>query len=508
MSTGEKAERTWLLQTPEGTAGPFPLAKLSQLAHQGVVNKASLLKQSTSHPWIRASQIPAIFEAPRPSEQSAKPAIATTTDPPSSTPSTPPPALGPPLTAMNRLTRPMDFSVDEAPPPIPRRIGAETAQLQFTPIVLASLVAGLAVTVLLLAGMFQFHSDSDSKREYSTEELVTRTKKSVVTVTTSDGSGSGFVIADRIVATNYHVIADSDASEIEVYFPDGEPNLRGPFKAELVGELPGRDLALLRLSFSPPVLVLDSEHDFRRGQDVVVIGSPGFSGGRDVLPNAVTKGVLSSETQLDGERFYQLSLAVNPGNSGGPVFGMDGRVIGVVTRKSLTEEAIGFCSPARDLAKLLANHASSGYKPSLHVAPEHNARRVLRKVSKSMWALTIVAFVKFESLSSIDEKLVREMHVKNFVPTENNLIDDLLLENETLSMDLERLTTDQNLAERLRTDIKFLLRSHASVNALFLDEGGSVGRLFDALPGRWEQFREQLRRVDASLPLGLDLKTD
>lgn len=503
MSTGEKSERTWLLQTPEGLAGPFALAQLSQLALQGTVNKASLLRESTSNTWIRASQIPAIFETQLSSEQPRMRSLAANTNQPVFTPTRPTPSI-----ATKPLSQLTNFPAAQAPPPIPKRIVAQPARIQLTPTAIASVVAGVAVTGLLLVGLFQINSNSVGKREYSTEELVTRTKKSVVTVTTPAGSGSGFVIANRIVATNYHVIADADASEIEVYFPDGDPNLRGPFKAELVGELPGRDLALLRLSFSPPVLELDSKHGFRRGQDVVVIGSPGILGGQDVLPNAVTKGVLSSETQLDGEEFYQLSLAINPGNSGGPVFGMDGRVIGVVTLKSNAEEAMGFCSPARDLAKLLAYHSNSGYTPSPQASPEHNARKVLREVSKSMWALTIVASLKFESLSSEGEEQARAMIVKNFVPTENNLIDDLILENVTLSTELEKLTLDQRLSAPLRTNIKSLLGTHDSLNALFLDEGSSVGHLFDTLPNRWKQFREQLRRVDATLPLGLDLETE
>lgn len=510
MSTGEKSERTWSLQTPEGLAGPYTLAHLSQLAHQGAVNKASLLRESTSNTWVRASQIPAIFEARLPIERPAKSSLAAKSNQPAptSTSSLSNPSTATPSTATKPLSQHTNSPTGQVPPPIPKRNIAQSTPIQSTPTVIASVVAAVAVTGLLLVGLFQLNSNSGGKREYSTEELVTRTKKSVVTVTSPDRTGSGFVIADRIVATNYHVIADSDISEIEVYFPDGEPNLRGPFKAELVGELPGRDLALLRLGFSPPVLELDSKHDFRRGQDVVVIGSPVVLGGQDVLHNAVTRGVLSSETKLDGEEFYQLSIAINPGNSGGPVFGMDGRVIGVVTLKSNAEEAMGFCSPARDLAKLLADHSSSGYKPSPQVSPEHNARKVMREVSKSMRALTMVAFLKFESLTSEGEEQARAMIVKNFVPTENNLIDDLILENVTLSTELERLTLDQRLSAPLRTNIKSLLGTHDSLNTLFLDEGSSVGHLLDTLPNRWKQFREQLRRVDATLPLGLDLETE
>ncbi len=71
----------------------------------------------------------------------------------------------------------------------------------------------------------------------------------------------------------------------------------------------------------------------------------GLFNGRDILPNAVARGVVSSEHPLFGEPRYQLDMAINGGNSGGPVIGMDGRVVGVVVAKSRSEEGIGFAFP-------------------------------------------------------------------------------------------------------------------------------------------------------------------
>ncbi len=94
-------------------------------------------------------------------------------------------------------------------------------------------------------------------------------------------------------------------------FPDGPVGNNGPFKAELIAEQPKRDLALLRIAYAAPIVKVDATHNFRRGQDVVIIGSPGLGGGGRLLPNAVARGVLSSETNLNGQDLYQLSLAVN-----------------------------------------------------------------------------------------------------------------------------------------------------------------------------------------------------
>ncbi len=91
-----------------------------------------------------------------------------------------------------------------------------------------------------------------------------------------------------------------------------------------------------------------SEYTFRKGEDVTVIGNPG-AGGELILENAISRGLMSTKTSLEGQRYYQLGIAVNPGNSGGPVFNSSGDVIGVVTRKSAEQEALAFCIPVEDL---------------------------------------------------------------------------------------------------------------------------------------------------------------
>ena len=210
----------------------------------------------------------------------------------------------------------------------------------------------------------------------STEDLVSRTKESVALISTPTGTGSGFVVAEGVIATNYHVIADCDADAIQVQFPDGRADVKSPMDATLIAEAPERDLALLRIARKVPKVDIDTTHTFRRGQDVVVIGSPGVFRGQALLENAVTKGVLSSEVDIEGYNHYQLSLPVNSGNSGGPVFGMDAKVIGVVVSKSLAEDAISFCIPAADLVSLINDASANGFKATERVVAEQSNARV------------------------------------------------------------------------------------------------------------------------------------
>ena len=129
-----------------------------------------------------------------------------------------------------------------------------------------------------------------------------------------------------------------------MHFPSAEAAKKGPYTAELVYEDPKRDLAFLAVKTDLPAIQVASSYTFRKGEDVTVIGNPGL--GEDaVLENAISRGLMSTKTTLEGSSFYQLSISVNPGNSGGPVFDSHGQVIGVVTLKSSKQEALAFSIP-------------------------------------------------------------------------------------------------------------------------------------------------------------------
>ena len=137
----------------------------------------------------------------------------------------------------------------------------------------------------------------------------------------SRGIGSGFIIsADGYVLTNAHVVAD--ASEVTVKLTD-----RREFAAKVIGVDKRSDVALIKIAATglPTVHFGDSKR-LRPGQWVVAIGSPfGFE-------NSVTAGVVSATARPLDETyvpFIQTDAAVNPGNSGGPLFDVDGEVIGI-----------------------------------------------------------------------------------------------------------------------------------------------------------------------------------
>ena len=188
------------------------------------------------------------------------------------------------------------------------------------------------------------------------EAIVAETDSSVVIVSHSFGTGSGFCVDTQLgyIATNFHVVAWANGSN-DIKVIRGTGFFAGvPVQGEVVYCDERYDLAILRApvaAIMSPLKLASGEP--RKGQDVLVIGSPGTGNGR-VLPNSVTRGIISNITRLDdGATYYQLDAAVNPGNSGGPVLDRMGRVIGVVTLKLPDHEGVAFAVPASALAEAI-----------------------------------------------------------------------------------------------------------------------------------------------------------
>ncbi len=172
----------------------------------------------------------------------------------------------------------------------------------------------------------------------------------------SDSSGSGFVIsADGLIVTNNHVIEDATGLVVAL---NGRQ-----FEAEVVGQDPATDLALLKIEPEEALdfLPLADSDALRVGDWIMVIGSPLR------LENSVSVGVVSAKARSINitadpslEKFIQTDAAINFGNSGGPLVNLTGAVVGIATAINYSAENIGFAVPSNTLKTILPQLRDSG----------------------------------------------------------------------------------------------------------------------------------------------------
>jgi serine protease Do len=171
------------------------------------------------------------------------------------------------------------------------------------------------------------------------------------------GMGSGFIVdADGYVVTNHHVI--EHAEEIQVILNDGER-----YDAELVGSDSKTDLAVLKIDADEPLPFArfgDSDST-RIGDWVIAIGNPFGLGG------TATTGIVSARGRdiHSGpfDDFLQIDAPINQGNSGGPLFDLSGRVIGINTAiysPNGGNVGIGFAIPAKQATPIIEQLKTSG----------------------------------------------------------------------------------------------------------------------------------------------------
>lgn len=167
----------------------------------------------------------------------------------------------------------------------------------------------------------------------------------VYKVTHAGGSGSCFYLKSHdLFVTNYHVV--SGFHEVAIHDND-----RNPYLARVVLVNPALDIALMVVDgdFSQlPELSLAADDALEIGGKVSVAGYPYG------MPFTVTEGSVSSPKQLmDGKYYIQTDAAVNPGNSGGPIFNENNEVVGVTVSKFSNADNMGFGIRVEALRKLL-----------------------------------------------------------------------------------------------------------------------------------------------------------
>ncbi len=173
-----------------------------------------------------------------------------------------------------------------------------------------------------------------------------------------EAKGSGFLIdANGIVVTNNHVV--KGATSVMVTLDSG-----ASYKAKVIGTDPRTDLAVLKVKADHPLpfIALGNSSDVEPGQWVIAVGNPFGLGG------SVTAGIVSARGRDIGEgpydSFIQVDAPINRGNSGGPLFTQDGKVVGVNTAilsPTGGSVGIGFAIPSNTVKDVVAQIQKSGH---------------------------------------------------------------------------------------------------------------------------------------------------
>ncbi len=159
----------------------------------------------------------------------------------------------------------------------------------------------------------------------------------------TDGIGSGFIVSeDGLIATNLHVIGEARRIQIEMH--DGKTHVVTAIHASDTH----LDLALLKIDAKGlKPLPLGDSAKVRQGDPIVAMGAP------EGLGFSIVQGVLSATRDIDGQDMLQVAVPIEKGNSGGPLLDMQGRVLGILTLKSLKTDNLGFAMPVNLLKTLI-----------------------------------------------------------------------------------------------------------------------------------------------------------
>jgi S1-C subfamily serine protease len=456
----------WYYRQTAAEFGPYTGAQLRQLAQSGRITAATLVRPGKNGDWILASQVKSLWVADRP--KAARVA------------NVPPPLPSRPSSSAARATAPGDSQ------PVARAHPQRKKA--------AILIGACLGVVLLVAGLLVYLAAARAKRAVaatagasdaaeqspavvagqmgqppaqaalpannpaaghgaglSTEQIVARCESAVALIKGRVSSGTGFLIAPDVLVTNKHVLSHELIDLVEVYFPSAKAAEQGPFKPTLLLEDEKQDLSVLRVKTNLKPVTLARNYQFRRGQEITVIGSPGLGGGA-LLQNAVSRGVMSTEINIHGLPYYQLGISINPGNSGGPAFDSDAQVIGVVTLKASEKEGLGFCIPVaevrrlRDRLQTVTQHEIDLMQAMHRLRVTYRSIALLGQAYKSGMRLYVSAMqTAIDQQQGADAGLSA---VQDKVQSKLQSIDHVLL--GVLRSEIPHITSDPNVSEPTR----------------------------------------------------------
>jgi S1-C subfamily serine protease len=500
----------WFLRSGAREYGPYSSKQLKKLADEGRIVPESLVRPADAKKWTRASKIKNLFADPASKpvvlEESSTSASGTVADETAS--------------AIDEASRgfysdqsesnfqnaiagesegqesdlPIKVDMDEplafADRKTPRRSWRGLAR----PSRIALGGAAMTLLVMALAGYLA----SSGARTLTTEEVVASSEASVAFIKGGLSTGTGFLIKEGVVATNRHVIEGELAGDIAVHFPSAPVDKRGPYTAEILYVDDDIDFALLAVEAPLPPLRCASDHTFRRGQEVLIIGNPGVST-ELVLENAVSHGIMSTKATVEGRQYNQLSTSINSGNSGGPVLNQSGAVIGMVTLKAAQKEGIAFSLPVESIVASLSEANSLSPDEIAAIQSLHRARAVFKHIDRcgrmykfGMGAYADVMEIAIDGGRSANDGLAI---ARGGMESKIAVFDAALVDN--LQSELAAISTDSQLSDSTRQRFIDLWTNYLELKSYVDNPRGSYNSYRD----KYRQLSDDRDRLAESLKL-------
>ena len=233
---------------------------------------------------------------------------------------------------------------------------------------LVSSISGIEQTLPL-----RLVSQEDRSRQFASQPAVS--------------SGTGWIGEYGLVVTNFHVVQDADT--ITVFFDDGRK-----LRASLVASDELNDLALLRVDADGlPKGFKIRQNTAALGEDIVTLGYPLTQ----ILGESVKmgRGSVSSTTGLEGQASHiQIDAPVHPGNSGGPVFSLDGSVIGIIVARvrddvviaesGVIAQNINYAIKSAYLSPLYSMVVEKTEHPTISVPPDANVQDLVKAAQNAV----------------------------------------------------------------------------------------------------------------------------
>jgi S1-C subfamily serine protease len=217
----------------------------------------------------------------------------------------------------------------------------------------------VAVAMLLLvcgASKLQAAVTGVTAEPLSTRQIADSVSKATVTLRSAlpggvVSSGTGFIVdSSGTIVTNYHVVKGAERIEARTAMGDSYDvtAIRAVDKR--------RDIAIVQIpGFKLPTVTLGDSDTLAPGEPVLVIGNA-----LGLLDNSVTTGVVSGIREVEGNKLIQMSAAVSPGNSGGPVANAHGEVVAITVSKLIAGESLNFSIPINYARGYIAQPAQQG----------------------------------------------------------------------------------------------------------------------------------------------------